>query len=475
MRLSPAAGACRPAHRTSAAEASAAEASSTARRSAPRTASARRRWLGLCAAVLGTIGATAAQGPIAVRAGVVHTITKGTLEDVVILIEDGVITAIGSDVEPSWQAQVIDASDKVVMPTYVLAHTSSGLSGANENMPNVPYLTVQDSVDPSSIFFEEALRNGIGTIHVIPGNSTLIGGLGMVVRPTGRTVEDMAVRTKGGMKLSLHAEGSRMQQIRKLHRAFSDAQRYQQDYERRKAELEQEKAAGAVPADKEWDEEIDAKQQPVLDLLAGKHTAFLYVPSAAEVAEAVRIANRYGFPTVLVLGPTCFKAARQLAGLQQPVVLDEALEVWETDPETEEETVHCPAAELAKLGIPFALSAGDGGGASRRSGGLPGGAERYPWWQMATAVRHGVSRQQALESLTIVPARLLGLEAEIGSLEVGKVANLQILTGDPLAATTWVETVLLEGAVAYERAKDPRLQHLFGADAEGQASAGSGR
>ena len=83
---------------------------------------------------------------------------------------------------------------------------------------------------------------------------------------------------------------------------------------------------------------------------------------------------------------------------------------------------------------------------------------------MAASIRHGVSRKAALESMTIVPARILGLDSEIGSIEEGKVANLQILTGDPLAATTWVDTVLLEGVVAYERDKDPRLRHLFGKD-----------
>jgi hypothetical protein len=64
----------------------------------------------------------------------------------------------------------------------------------------------------------------------------------------------------------------------------------------------------------------------------------------------------------------------------------------------------------------------------------------------------------------MAPAQLLGLGDQIGSLGEGKLGNLQILTGDPLQATTWVETVVLEGQVVYERSKDPRLQYLFEAE-----------
>ena len=78
------------------------------------------------------------------------------------------------------------------------------------------------------------------------------------------------------------------------------------------------------------------------------------------------------------------------------------------------------------------------------------------------AIRNGMDRNAALRAMTIVPARVLGIDAEFGTLEAGKVANIQILTGDPLEATSWVESVLLEGELVYERSKDHRLEHLFG-------------
>lgn len=396
-----------------------------------------------------------AQDLAAVRAGRVIPIAGEPIEGAVILIENGRITAIGKDLEVPWNATVVDASDKVVVPTWVLAHTPGGLSGGNEMMQNVPFLTVQDSIDPSSLFFEEALRNGIGTAHVIPGNATLIGGQGMVVRPFGKTVEDMTVRDRGALKLSLEAGrgSSRMAQMRKLRNALDDAQAARRELERQKAEFEKMQAAGAVGADEKFAGEPDKTKQPVIDLLERELNGFLYVPSAAEVPEVARLVEKYGPDLVLVLGPRCYKAVDQIKALGLPVVLDDdAIEYLERDPETGDETLVCQAKILADAGVEFAVGIADN----------PRSPNRYPWWQLATMVRHGVDRATALRALTVVPARILGLADQFGSIEVGKVASLQVLTGDPFAATTWVDTVLLEGEVVYRRATDQRLQNLFG-------------
>ncbi|MBK8979532.1 MAG: amidohydrolase family protein [Planctomycetes bacterium] len=401
-----------------------------------------------------------AQDLVAIRAGTVHTLTGEPLKDAVVLIENGVIRAVGQDVEVPWNARVIEAKDGVVMPAYVLAHTIGGLSGSNENMENVPFLTVQDAIDPSSEFFDEALRNGIGTIHVIPGNRTLFGGQGMIVRPSGRTVEEMTVREHSGLKLSLEADRgtSRMAQIRKLRNVLKDAVDAKAELDRKRAEFDKEKEAGAIPADKEFDGKLDEQKQPILDLIEGRLPGYLFVPSAAEVPEVERLVREYpDMKLVLVLGPTCHKAADRIKALGLPVVLESnALEYEERDPETGDVSVLCPAKVFADAGIEFAISVSPG----------TSSAERFPWWQMAAMVRHGVDRATALRSLTTVPAKVLGLAAEFGTIEPGRVACLQVLTGDPLAATTWVETTLIEGEVVYERAKDARLKLLFGADGE---------
>lgn len=416
----------------------------------------------LSAAVAAALALSAtSQDLIAVKAGKILTITGPVLENGVVLIQNGRIQKVAkaADVEIPWTAKVVDASDKVVLPTWVVAHSQGGQRGFNENMQNVPWLSVADAIDPAALYFEDCLRNGVGTIHVLPGNQTLLGGSGMVVRPFGRTVEDMAVAANTGIKMSLFASGGgRLQQIRKLRRALDDVREYIADFDRRKAEFDKEKAAGAIPAAKTWTEEYDRQKKPVVDLLNKKAKGWLFVPSVAEVDEALRM--NQDLDLVLVLGQNIDEAVAPLAKAKKAVILDEVFEYYETDEETQKERKVCSAKLLADAGVPFALTLGMSGPTS------------YPWWQLGTCVRNGIDRRQALEALTVVPARLLGMEDQIGSLTEGKLGNLQVLSGDPLQATSWVETVILEGQIVYERSKDPRLMYLFGDEAnrEGKAA-----
>lgn len=418
----------------------------------------------LSAAVAAAVFAAhaASQDTIAVKAGKLIPIAGPAVDNAVVLIENGRIKQIApaAEVEIPWTAKVVDASDKVVLPTWVIAHSTGGLRQANEQMQNVPWLSIADALDPASPYFEDALRAGVGTIHVLPGNQTLLGGSGMVVKPHGRTVEDMAVTANTGIKMSLYNNrGGRLQQIRELRRALADVREYLADFDRRKAEFAKEQEAGAIPKDKKWTEEYDRTKKAAIDLVQKKTRGWLYVPTAAEVGEALRLAQELDL--VLVMGQDIDEGVAQLAKYGKPVVLDDTIEYRETDEETQKDKKICSAKLLAAAGVPFAMTLGASGPTS------------YPWWQLGTCVRYGIDRRQALESLTIVPARILGLQDQLGTLEVGKLGNLQILTGDPMQATSWVDTIVLEGEVVYERSKDPRLQYLFGAD-EKKASKAEG-
>ncbi len=416
-----------------------------------------RRSLAAAAVAALWLSAATAQETVAIRAGKVLTMRDGAVENAVILIERGRIKAVGTDIEVPWNAKVVDATDKVVAPAWVLAHANGGIGGANERMANVPFISVKDGIDPSSLYFEELRRDGVGTVHVIPGNATLLGGEGMIIRPYGKIVEDMIVREKGGLKLSLMpTSGSRMAQIRGMRNAFTDALEARAEVERAREEWEKMKKAGAVAEDAKFEDKVDELKQPILDLIDGTRTGWLYVPTAAEVPEVARMQEQYPkLKLVLVLGPKCYEAAERIQALGLPVVFDDdAIEYVEKDPETEAETVVCPPKVLADAGVKFAISVSDSSNSPRH----------FPWWQMATMVRHGMDREEALRTLTTRPAEILGLEKEVGAIAPGMTANVQVLSGDPLLATSWVETLILDGQVVYERANDPRLKFLFGQD-----------
>jgi imidazolonepropionase-like amidohydrolase len=116
-----------------------------------------------------------------------------------------------------------------------------------------------------------------------------------------------------------------------------------------------------------------------------------------------------------------------------------------------------------EAGVPITFQVtGTGGGTLFRAADLgPTLGTNYLWYQAATAVKYGLPQTDALEAITLRPAKLLGVEAFAGSIEPGKDADLVILTGDPLKITTWVDTTLVRGKIVYERGKDRKLQHLL--------------
>lgn len=381
---------------------------------------------------------------IAIEAGKVITIAGADIQDGIVLVEDGTITAVGKGLEIPWDAFVIDAKDQTVMPGFVLAHTSNGLDVANENVPTVPFLSTADSIDPMSQFFEDSLRDGVVAMLVLPGENTLLGGTGTIVSPHGRTVEDMLVKHYVGLKISLRPTrgASRMSHMQRLRRYMEELAHYRSEYAEREKEAKEEK--------KPFDEEIDPKRQSMIDLLDGKLVAYIYCDIAADVPKAIEIVDTYKLKAVLVVSPDCYKAAALVAKGKLPVVLDPQLTVWETNEETNAEEMKVVPQIFDKAKVKFALQ-----------NEMSSYGQRYLWYQAATAVKYGMNRAEALKSITLYPARFIGVEDRFGSVEKGKEANLIFLTGDPLDAQTWVDKVMLAGRIVYEKDKDERLKKLL--------------
>lgn len=394
------------------------------------------------------INASARAAPVrkklAIKAGSIITITGADIKNGVILIEDGIIKAVGTKLEIPWDAFVIEAKDRVVMPGFVLAHTSSGLDRANENVPEVPFLSTFDSIDPVSFYFEDSLRDGVVAMLVLPGNNTLLGGTGTVVKPHGLTVEAMLIKSYTGLKISLRPDGntSRMGHMQRFRRYMSDLKDYLEEYEQQKADAKEEK--------KPFDEEIDPRKQAMVDLLNIKLTAFIYCDIAADVPKALEIHETYKFNTVLVLSPDCYKAAGLIAQKKLPVILPSQLTIWETNEETNEEEMKIIPMIFNKAGVKFAFQTDTSQYGSR-----------YLWYQAATAVKYGMKREEALKSITLYPAQFIDVDDRLGSIQAGKEATFIFLTSDPLDARAWVDKVMIAGEIVYEKEKDKRLKKLL--------------
>lgn len=425
-----------------------------------------------------------AAGPVAIKAGKLIPIVGDPIENAVILIRDGKIMAVGTDVEIPVEAKVIDASDKVVMPGFIDPHNPSGMSQANERNSNVPFLSAVDSIDPILDYFEDCRRNGITTTAVVPGNSTMIGGRGAVLKTAGSYVDDMLLRREAGLKISLQpVGGSRMSHLARLRGELDKAKRAleeketskgsKSDSEKSDANADQQKTAGeGKPAENNGNSstpensedgaptpaQVDEGLEVLKQVVRGEMPVFIYCDQAMDVGQAVRLIDAYGLDAILVLGANCYEAGEMLAKLNKPVILDPKLVFWKTDPLTrKDEQIVVPRAML-DAGVSFVFQTDNNSRQTLGSG--------FLWYQAATAIKYGMPRDAALRALTLTPAELLGINEFVGSVEPGKDADLIVLSGDPLAVDTWVEMTLVAGEEVYNRSSDQKLKRLIVEPAE---------
>lgn len=432
----------------------------------------RRRALHLGLAAAATCWALAPAGtaqaqPVVLKNGRIIPVVGEEVRKGSIVIKGGRITAIGpaDKVEEPFDAKVYDCTGKVLFPGMIDAHTAGGLDVPNESAPITPFLNVADAIDPSQMFFEDSLRDGVTAIHVMQGENTAIGGLSRVVRPIGMTPAEMTIAPDTALKICITPKSGfdRMMQMATLREAFRKlADDMEQLAEKRYEEkLKEDGKPLDVPPDEARKrgkelvrmEDVPEKDRTLLLLTQGKMASFIYCRNAMDVAPAIKLAKENGFfdRCVLVVGTECYKAVDEIKKAGRPVVLDAELYHRETHPITGEEKKTFVPGVFDKAGVPFVLQ--------RQRGASLG--ERYLWYQAARCVREGISRQKAVEAITLNAARAVGLEKRLGSLETGKDGSVLVLSGDPLDVQTWVEQGFIEGVLVYERDKDIRLKELL--------------
>jgi len=423
-------------------------------------------WIATVALLLLVAAAPAAAQKVALQGARILSVGRDAIDNGTVLIENGKITAIGGpDLEIPFDADVVDVSGKTLFPGLVLAHTSAGMDIPNENIPVTPFVDVYDSIDPSSFFFEDSLRGGVTTIHVIQGNNTVIGGLGRVVHPIGLMVEEMTVKPETALKVSMGPKSGfdTMVQTATLRETFAELQDYLERLAEKKYEEkleEDEKEIDVLPDEARKlgremvkDDDLDDKHRNLTRLVEGRLPAFVYCGKAMDVPWAIQFAESHGFlgRAIFVLGGDTFKAVGPLKEAGRPVVIGPNLIHREKDPLTGKDRETFIPDVFAKAEIPFALLADPGA----RS------AERDLLYQAARCVREGIPRDVALGAVTTTAASILELSDRFGAIEEGKDADLLVLTGDPLEGSTRIEKVYISGRLAYDLAEDVRLKELL--------------
>jgi len=413
----------------------------------------------------------AGQNQVAIQGGRIIPIVGKVIAKGTIVIKDGKIVAIGKDVKAPVNAKVIDATGKVVMPGFVDIHNSSALTQSNETNKNVPYVSVMDGIDPNRTYFDEARRNGVTSVAVVPGNATMFGGQAAVVKTAGAFVEQMVLKRTAGMKISLRpaGRGSRMSHYANIRRELETARAML----RRRVPSRSKKSSGKKSAKKSVKKSskkqtggkkkstgrrrITRSSSPkvlaLLKLVRREMPAFIYCETAMDVVQATRLTTQFRLKTILVLGNDTYRAAELIAKSRLPVILSPTLVFWKTNNRTgiDQNIVLPQVFRRYKIPVTFQVSS-----PSRTSLG-----SSYLWFQAATAVKYGMPVDEALRAITLQPAKILGVSSLVGSLQVKKDGDLVILSGDPLKLDTWVEKTIINGKVVYDRSKDRKIKQLL--------------
>ncbi len=400
---------------------------------------------------------------IAITNGKVMTITQGTFDGGTVLVEDGRIVAVGEDVEIPEDAEVYDATGKVVMPGLIDAHCHVGLfpdgigweySDGNElTDPITPHLRALDAVHPEDPAFKELVSAGVTTVLTGPGSGNLIGGQWVCLKTAPKpSVEQMVLLEPAGMKMALgenpkrvygeqkKAPSTRMGNAAALRAALVDAQNYLEKWRRYEADLADYQAKV-----EEKDEDAEEPKPPERDLklealgkvLRREMKARVHAHRADDMLTAIRIAEEFDLDLTLEHATEGYKIADILADKEIPVTAGPIL-FSRVKYELKNMTPKNPSL-MAKAGVKVAIQTDEMS------------AVKYLTINAALAMREGMSEEEALKAITINPAEIIGVADRVGSLEVGKDADLVVFSGHPFDYRSVAELVLVDGQVAHKR------------------------
>ncbi|MBI9043389.1 MAG: amidohydrolase [Anaerolineaceae bacterium] len=399
---------------------------------------------------------------IAITNGKVITVTGEVLESGTVLVEGGRIVAVGEFVEVPEDAEVFDATGKVVTPGLIDAHCHAaifadgvgwGESDGNEMTdPITPHLRALDAVHPEDLAFKDLVNAGVTTVNIGPGSANLIGGQWVCVKTNPKpSIEEMILLEPSGMKMALgenpkrvYGEQKRMPATRMgnaavLRSALVDAENYRQKWLRYEADLQayQEKKDKEDDAKEPTAPERNLKWESLVRVLNREMKARIHSHRADDILTAIRISEEFNLDFTIEHATEGYKIADILAEKDVPVVVGPIFlsrmkyELVGLNPKN--------PGVLSRAGVKVAIQTDEMS------------AVKYLTYNAALAVREGMPEEEAFKAITITAAEIIGVDDRVGSLETGKDADIVVFNGDPFDYHTKPELVIVNGEVAYRK------------------------
>lgn len=403
---------------------------------------------------------------LAIVGGDVHVGTGQRLSGATVLLADDKIEAVGHNLPLPEGTKLLDAKGRTVSPGFVCV-LGNGM-GAGRSAPYA------DSVNPFDPEIKQGLAAGITSFLTgsVGSGGTPSGG-NAVIKLAWGDVKGMVVQEDSVVGISVPLTLADRQ---KLEESVKKAREYLQALE----EFPKKKAAD--PAAKE--PAMPGGAEKLVAVLRGQARLWVNLGGGGfnpfgggrrsggsarsgsdvdAIRQALDLARLLGRGVVLQKPTSAWLVPDEIAATGSMVVLSPRDRV-PADPQDPDRTGSnlATAAILARAGVPVAVTCPGGmfGGTGVGTGGILGQDLNTPHVDAAYAVRGGLDNRKALRTLTLDAARMLGVEARLGSLEPGKDADVLILDGDPLHYATFVTTAVVNGKVVYEKAKEPLYRHL---------------
>jgi imidazolonepropionase-like amidohydrolase len=375
----------------------------------------------------------------------IHTASGETIEHGVILVQDGLIAAVGSQEKVKLPKDIRILPAAVVTPGLIDANSCVGISGGynvaadqdqdEKTDPNQADLRVLDAFNPDETLVDFVRREGVTTLHVVPGRVNAIAGQSAIFTTKGVTADSMALRTPAGVLVNLgeapkgaypnKLPTTRMGTAALLRTALNKAKNYNL------------KRSG-----KEKPPE-DAKSEALALALQRKVPVFFAAHRADDILTALRIAKEFNLDARLTLATEAYLVADEIAKAKVPVILHPTMQRIGGNMETLNSQLST-ARVLAEKKIPFAIGTGFEGYVPKT---------RVLRSEAAMAAVNGLGHEQALAAITINAAKILGIEKTRGSIEKGKVADLVLYDGDCFEHSTHVTYTIVNGRMEYDRAE----------------------
>ena len=392
--------------------------------------------------------------PVALKGGKLLTVTHGVIENGVIVMQGGKITAAGAagSVTIPSAAQVIDATGMTIYPGLIDSETHLGLTEISaENMTNdlvemsdeiMPHMHTAEAFHAESVLIPVARLNGITNAVVAPESSDTLPGQDSFIQLAGASATEMLLIRDNAMPLNFTGEerrnkggfekqkfpATRMGLAAQLRQAFIDAQDYKAkrtDYDRKKSDAARDKKPEPLAPKR------DLKSEALIPYLEGKKTIVLAAESPSDLQTAVSLANEFKLKFVLNHISHSQPVLDYVASLKVPVIVGP---IYEAPKEDERyDTIYSLPAQLYKRGVKIVFASYS----AHNVRNLPD--------QAGFATAFGLPYDEALKAITLNAAEVWGVADQLGSLDVGKTANIVMANGDPLDVKTDVKQVFIQG------------------------------